>query len=292
MAQRRKGDRVLGPYQDGKWWKLVVVGGGGRQAAGRYATKEAAEAVKATLERKLPPPTEMTVRKAIDDYKKHLEKKGNKPLSRDVTESRLVYFFDADVHRPLTDVTPQRAERLYELLQERVSQRTKRKLSVDAHRNTLAEARTFLKWCGAKERRWLSRNPLDGVEGMGRRRHGKPQLRIDEARRWIAKAHELADEGETGAIAAMCSLLMGMRCSEIVERVVRDLDDEGRLLWIPDSKTEAGRRKLEVPAVLQPYLRVLTQDKLPEALLFGYHVRGWPRQWVQKICQRSKVPQW
>jgi hypothetical protein len=32
-----------------------------------------------------------------------------------------------------------------------------------------------------------------------------------------------------------------MRATEIVSRVVRDLDDEGRLLWIPDSKTEAGQ---------------------------------------------------
>jgi hypothetical protein len=29
--------------------------------------------------------------------------------------------------------------------------------------------------------------------------------------------------------------------------VVRDLDDGGALLWIPDSKTLAGRRKLQVP---------------------------------------------
>jgi hypothetical protein len=30
---------------------------------------------------------------------------------------------------------------------------------------------------------WIVRNPLDGVEGVGRRRHGKEQLRIDEARK-------------------------------------------------------------------------------------------------------------
>ena len=32
-------------------------------------------------------------------------------------------------------------------------------------------------------------------------------------------------------------MVMGMRANEIVSRVVRDLDDDGRLLWIPDSKT-------------------------------------------------------
>jgi type IV secretion system protein VirB4 len=38
--------------------------------------------------------------------------------------------------------------------------------------------------------------------------------------------------------------------------VVRDLDDEGQLLWIPDSKTWAGTRKLQVPEFLQPLARI------------------------------------
>lgn len=87
---------------------------------------------------------------------------------------------------------------------------------------------------------------------MGKRRHGKAQLSIDEARRW---ALEFADQGEAGAVAAMMALVMGMRPSEIVSRVVRDLDYDGRLLWIPETKTEAGRRTLPVPEFLGPYLR-------------------------------------
>lgn len=78
------------------------------------------------------------------------------------------------------------------------------------------------------------------------------QLRIDEARRWQVKAIGFADQGEEGAVAAMMSLVMGMRASEIISRVVRDLDDEGRLLWIPETKTEAGKRTLPVPEFLQP----------------------------------------
>ena len=35
----------------------------------------------------------------------------------------------------------------------------------------------------------------------GKRRHGKPQLRVDEARRWQAKALQLAEEGEGGAVS-------------------------------------------------------------------------------------------
>jgi integrase len=128
------------------------------------------------------------------------------------------------------------------------------------------------------------------VAAKGKRRHGKPQLRIDEARRWMAKATELADAGETGAVAALMALLLGMRASEIVSRVVRDLDDDGRLLWIPETKTEAGRRTLRVPEVLRPYLRALAEGKERSARLFGGHWRDWPREWVERICAAAGVP--
>ena len=89
----------------------------------------------------------------------------------------------------------------------------------------------------------------------------------------------------------MMSLAMGMRASEIVSRVVRDLDDEGRLLWIPETKTEAGRRTLPVPEFLQPYLRRSPKGKGPADSLFGRHWRDWPREWVQRICKAAKVPE-
>jgi integrase len=106
----------------------------------------------------------------------------------------------------------------------------------------------------------------------------------------MAKAVELADAGEAGAVAAMMALLLGMRASEIVSRVVRDLDDEGGLLWIPDSKTEAGKRTLRVPDVLRPYLQRLTAGAKPEDRIFGEHWRDWPREWVQRICTAASVP--
>jgi integrase len=88
----------------------------------------------------------------------------------------------------------------------------------------------------------------------------------------------------------MLSLIMGLRCCEIVSRVARDVDDDARLLWIPASKTPAGRRTLEVPATLQPHVRRLAAGKGPFDLLFGKHCRNWPRDWVQRICGAAKVP--
>jgi integrase len=51
---------------------------------------------------------------------------------------------------------------------------------------------------------------------------------------------------------AATALLMGMRASEVTDGLVRDLDDDGRVLVIPHAKTRAGVRRLRIPEVLQP----------------------------------------
>jgi integrase len=226
---------------------------------------------------------------SLISYEQHLTTKGNRPTSVTTTRRRLEAFFD-DVDQALTSLTVARCKTLYGKASE--------SYAVDSHRNMLAEAKTFLNWCVLQ--RWLARNPLDTTTGIGRRRHGKPQLRIDEARTWLARALELARGGNEGATAALCTMLLGMRAGEVVSRVVRDVDDGGRRLWIPDSKTEAGRRTLEVPELLQPLLlELVAKRKLQaeldlgqdhQALLFGAHWRDWPRECVQTICRLAKVP--
>jgi integrase len=106
----------------------------------------------------------------------------------------------------------------------------------------------------------------------------------------MVEAHRQADAAQAGAVAAMTALVMGMRASEIVSRVVRDLDDGGALLWIPDSKTLAGRRKLQVPEFLQPYLVELARGRDPQAPLFGEHWRDWPltRSHRRAVTSRSR----
>ncbi|HET6282547.1 MAG TPA: site-specific integrase [Polyangia bacterium] len=298
MAQRRKGERVLGPYPHAGRWRLIVVGPGGEKTRQEYESKKEAERVKVWVTRELQIAEERTIGDTKKEYAMYLrDEKQNKPGSVEDTEYRLGMFFvevgeDGKVSRRLDDealssITPKKGAELYAALRHRKTKSGK-PLSVDSHRNILAEAKSFLKWCAGKK--WVVRNPLDEVEGVGRRRHGKEQLRIDEARRWQAKAIELADRGEGGAIAAMMCLLMGMRCSEVVSRVVRDLDDDGKLLWIPDSKTLAGRRKLQVPDFLQPYLIGLAKGREASAMLFGEHWRDWPRKWVQRICKAAGVP--
>src|SRR5450432_1865506 len=152
-----------------------------------------------------------------------------------------------------------------------------------------AEAKTFHRWC--RDKGWTKINAFEHVQGLGRRRRGKPQLTTDEARKFLAKALELAEDDDDGAIAAAMALLMGMRASEIVERTIRNLDDDGRLLWITDAKTQATVRRLEVPSQLQPHLRRIAHGKSPGGRLFGPEAtRHWVLRAVHRICKAARVP--
>ncbi len=279
MARRKSRERVHGPYEHGRRWRIVVVDAGGRKDPHSYETKEEAERVKRSLERKLYA-DQRTVEKSIVEYRDYLKRvKGNRPTSIGTTESRLTRFF-GEGDMPLARLTPSRCEGLYGKLTEA--------LSVDSHRNTLAEVKTFFGWCVRNG--WLAVNPVAKVSGTGRRRRGKEQLRIDEARKWQETAVRLADDGWDGAVAAMMALLMGMRASEIVQRIPRDLDDGGQDLWVTASKTEAGKRRLGVPVELRAYLLELAEGKSSNDLLFGLRDRGWPNKCVQRICREAEVP--
>ena len=295
--------RVIGPYPKRDGYQIVHVKRDGEREHLVFKTKEAADAALAALVEKINRP-EKSIRDALKGYETYMrDEKGNKASSIDQTGRKLRRFFD-DLDVALTDLTSEKAEALYVALRTSKRKPQKRKeqpdgtapvapvaeaktISVDYHRNALSEAKTFLRWCGKKK--WLATNPLEDVEGIGRRNHGKEQLRIDEARKWIVTAVKKAEEGEEGAVAAMMTLLLGNRCSEVVSRVVRDLDDEGRLLWIPDAKTPKGKRTLRVPEMLRPYLLELAEGKKPGDLLFGHHDRGWPRLWVKRICKEAGV---
>jgi hypothetical protein len=118
----------------------------------------------------------VTVSHAIEAYGAHLDERGCKAGPNAERLRRLRTFF-LDQTLVLSDLTSANCAAYYEALRARVS-RLGKVYAVDSHRNTLAEARMLAKWCVAK--RWLRASPLEGVEGKGKRRHGKPQLRIDE----------------------------------------------------------------------------------------------------------------
>lgn len=237
----------------------------------------------------------ISVKEAIEGFLAGQRDKGSRDGTVTTYSHTLRRFFAPVLEKPLVNLKPARAAELYQALRTGGDA-----LSVDSQRNYLAQAKTFCKW--AVKTQLLKSNPLTEIEPVGRRKHGKPQPRRDEARKLLIVLLQEARAGDEGAVAALLAYLCALRASEIITRTVRDLDDGGRILWVDDTasgfkpKTDAGRRPVDVPHELQAALWKLTKDKLPGALLFvspitgGQFDRGWPRDSVRRMCKKADVP--
>ncbi len=185
--------------------------------------------------------------------------------------------------RPLSDLTPALAQRLYNA---RVAAKKSNgePISADTHRSELIYAHAFGQWCA--DRGYLRANPFTQVLPEGELSQGKAQLRIDEARAFFRRA--LSDQHPLGTAAAGC-LILGVRSNELLERRVRDLDDGVRVLWIPFGKTESSKRRLAVPPVLRAALTKLVDGRAPDEYVFGTLTDGTLLKYVHRLCAELGV---
>ena len=116
-------------------------------------------------------------------------------------------------------------------------------------------------------------------------------LAFEQARNEVGAGTRLrARQEQLRGLAVLVAIYLAMRASEVVSIKRRDVDDHGRIVWIPDAKTEAGRRTLAVADVLAPLLwaRAEACGDDPDALLFP-HSRAWVRTSVKRLCGEAKV---
>jgi integrase len=215
---------------------------------------------------------------AVDDYVKHLRERG----LADGTTTTVAYRLKALLQttgrdRRLADLSSAIARQLFAA--------RAAKTKGETQRGELVTASAFARWC--VQQGWLKTDPFEGLAPARSRTRGKPQLRIDEARRLLAV---MMEESSPASIGAAMTLLMGLRASEVTKRAVRDVDDGARVLWIERAKTRAGDRHLEIPELLRAPLAELCAGRPANALIFpgdrhwlGYHVR--------RLCKVAKVPE-
>ena len=222
-----------------------------------------------------------TINETVTEYLAHLERKGNKPGSIATAGYRLVALF-GDGAVSLLDLRPRRAQEMYDELVDEGG-------AVDTHHGCLVSAKAFGKFILA--RGWVTENPFAKVEPVGKKSRGKDQLRVDEARMFLAHCLRSWDEErDRSAIAAVLPLLLNLRASEVSQLVARDVDDRGRMLWVAEAeaKTEASRRRALVPPLLIGALVELAAGPAtPEGHLFALET-GQPatRHWVSYHVRR------
>jgi len=239
----------------GETWRVRVVDAETRKKKSYlFATESEARGAMPGIQRAYRRPIGVKMSKALEEYGEHLATRGNRPgrpnrpRTIETTLGRLGKVFTSDV--VTGELTPSMVRVLWEAF--------KANKAVDTLLNTLAQAKTFFRWM--KARGWLKHpEALDGIEVLGRRKRGKPQLTEDESKRFLECALGLGRAGDVGAVAAVTALVLGMRASEIAERIVRDLDAGGTKLRITSAKTAAGVRTMKVPPVLQALLKALAK---------------------------------
>jgi integrase len=139
--------------------------------------------------------------------------------------------------------------------------------SVDSQHGVVGALRGFLSYCRAAG---LLKKAPDLPSIRGRKRRGKAQLRIDEARKLVAEALRA---GDPLALAAATMVLTGLRPGEVMALKVRDCDDGGAVLWVESGKTAAARRAVEVAAELRPFLVGVTAARPAFDPLFEHQPR-------------------
>ncbi len=288
---QKKGVRVLGPYANGKSFRLVVIDGAKRKAL-TASTLEEALALKSSLEGEIHTQRPRTVGEALAEFIEYRKQ-----------ERGIVELTVSELHRltedylpasaPLFAITKEEAARLYRQLTQRKTPRGTL-LSPSTHHVMLRRTRAFFRW--TVERGYLSQNPFAHIRPLGQSRAGKIQLTIDEARLFKELAIQQAASGDVAALGVLLLLLLGLRAGEVLARQARDLDDDARVLWITRGKTKNARRRLEVPLEIQEPLRRLVLDKAPHERIFGSNRKGEARNkaylWfkVRALCDAAGVP--
>lgn len=289
--------RYIGPYRFRGQWRCQIINAESRTWLTPQKTRDRAERNAEQVIAQVMASRPVTVREAIERYAEHLRQIGNKPASYEGTPLRLRCFFAKVLSLSVRSLTAVRCAAIYDELRSQVSKKTGRPLAVATHKAYLLDARTFASW--AVEQKLMSFHPLEKIKPVGRVNARKAQHRHSEARRLCEVCYRLAP-ADDGALAVLLGLIMGLRAGEIVTRTVRDLDDDGRILWVDDvegwsPKTTAARRRIEVPAPLLPLLLQRARGRSPDALLFpakrgARHDRGWVRLETKRLCTLAEVP--
>ena len=256
--------RILGPYRNRDKWRVVFVEGRERKSL-CLRSQEDAQAVIAKCKQENERNISLTIETSLQNYRTYLLGVRNVlPSTAEHVLTSLARWLPLSAL--VSSLTPVKAQRLYEELTQRISERTGKVLAVATHQFFLSCAKGWGKW--AYRERLVGANPFADVSALGKKHNGKMQLRIDEARQLADSTQELADAGDSDALAILLMLHLGLRQGEVGARVARDVDAQGRLLWITAGKTENAARRLEVPECLRAPLVELASHKQPDQLLF------------------------
>src|SRR5258708_3025299 len=150
MAQRRRGERVLGPYfVNGGMWRVILVAATGERINKEFESETEARQVIRSATRNMQS-EQRTIEQAMSAYQKYMkDEKGNKARTLENNKWRVGLFFP-DHEELLTSLTPLKGQQYYDRLRDRTirvkNAEDVQLVSVDTHRSVLAPAKPLLRW--------------------------------------------------------------------------------------------------------------------------------------------------
>lgn len=259
MRRKQDGIRIYGPYQHGEQWRVHEVETSGGRRHTTYHCFETIDEAEAFINAASGEAQGDTVKSAVDAFLDAKRRRGLADVTIDNYEHRLnrLLGLPKNGNRPLRWVRD-RGDQLYQA-------------SVfgagDTHINGLNVGRMWGNFC--VKQRMLRANPFADVEAVGRKRHGstKERLSVNESRKLEAYCCAHADEQD--CVLTYGYLMLGKRASELAGALVRDLDDDGRLLRIRKAKSVASVGSIAVPEVLREMMLGLAEGRALDAPLFA-----------------------
>lgn len=306
MRHRKKdGPYVAGPYHETNGRYRLKVWDGRRLSKPSFETEKEALKEKSRLERKFDPEEVLTVEGLIGRYLAYQrEVKGNRKWSYENCGLRLRQFFRDHLTHSVSRLTPEKAEEIYHLHVDRKHFRTGNRLSDATQQGDCKKARAMFYW--AARRDLIPTNPFERVELVGKPKRGKKQLTADEGERFVKVGIEkFVRSSDQLALAAVVCITTGGRASEVLKRIIADVDEGGTVLIVREREADAqagaatvknvsSNRRLFLHPQLQPLVAALAAGRHAEALLFGrygYKAEAQSlRKKVHQICKAAKVP--
>lgn len=297
MPRPKAPPRVTGPYaeREGTRFRIRVLGQGSAKNL-YYPTWDAALAGKAAAEQQLHNASHQQVGELIDAFFAERARSGQcRPATLVNEQERLRDFLSSVLDEEIHCITATQADSIYQAAIQKPSPKTGKPLEAASHRFYLGIAKRFFAW--VVQQGILPSSPFREVRPQGHPKVGKPQLRVEEASRFLHVALRLFDEDhDVLALAAMVSLLLGLRAREVLATRVSDISADGSHLTLRASRTGLDRPPLKVPLLLHKRLQAASLGKEPATLVFGQSSQGGPRHhrmlWsaVGRICERASVP--
>lgn len=288
--------RVVGIYRDRSRFRVVICEDGKRRSlivASQEEAQRRADEITALLRE---PRQRLSVAEAVAEWNRERLARGScKPLTLREQDARLRSFLVDVLARPIDSIGGEQAQRVYLEAASRPCPKSGKPPAAASQRLYLKLCRALFAW--AVEHGHCAENPFADIKPVGEVRPCKPQLGVDEARRFLdAALVHYSQTRDALALAAATALLLGLRTHEVLSRAVGDLDPAAVLLRVERGRGSRPAQSWEVPTVLRPHLLALATGRAPEEPLFGRSRSGGVRSrqalhsLVRRLCQRAGVP--